>query len=176
MLRFVEVFSRRGLKANVGKSKVRLLGEEEGFECEVSVDGICLEHVSEFKYLGCVFDESGTDEAECSRKVASGRRVSDAIRSLVNARTLQLECARVFHESLLVPVFTYGNETMIWREKERSRIRGVQMNNLRGLLGVRRMDKFPNARIRQLCVVTKGVDEKIDGILRWFGLVERMDC
>ena len=44
----------------------------------------------EFKYLGCVLDESGTDEAECNRKAASGRRVSGAIRSLVNARGLQL--------------------------------------------------------------------------------------
>ena len=34
----------------------------------------------------------------------------------------------------------------------------------------------PNARIRQLCGVTKGVDEKIDeGVFRWFGLVERME-
>ena len=41
---------------------------------------------------------------------------------LVNARSLQLECARVFHESLLVPVLMYGSESMIWREKERSRI------------------------------------------------------
>ena len=31
-----------------------------------------------------------------------------------------------------------------------------------GLLGIRRMDKVPNARIRQLFGVTKGVDEKID--------------
>ena len=38
------------------------------------------------------------------------------------------------------------------------------------------MDKVPNARIRELCGVTKGVDEKIDeGILRFFGHVERME-
>ena len=37
-----------------------------GLECEVYVDGIRLEHISEFKYFGCVLDESGTDEAECS--------------------------------------------------------------------------------------------------------------
>ena len=42
---------------------------EEGLECEVLVDGIHLEHVSEFKYSGCVSDESGTDGAECTRKV-----------------------------------------------------------------------------------------------------------
>ena len=57
-------------------------------------------------------DESGTDEAECTKKVVSGRRVSCTIRFLVNARSLQLECARFLHESLLVPVLKCGSETM----------------------------------------------------------------
>ena len=86
--------------------------------------------MTEFKYLGCILNESGTDEGECSRKVASGRRVAGAIRSLVKSRSLQLEFTRVLHESLLVPVVTYGSETMIWKEKERSSIRAVQMDNL----------------------------------------------
>ena len=98
--------------------------------------------------------------------MTSGRRVAGAIRSLVNARSLQLERARVLHESLMVPVLTNGSETIIWRENDRSRIWTVQINNLRGLLGIRRRDKVPNARIRQLCRVTKGVDENIyEGIL-----------
>ena len=74
-------------------------------------------------------------------------RVADAIRSLVNARSLLLECVGVLHESFLVPVLTYGSEEMIWREKDRSGIRAVQMNNLRGLQGIRRMDKIPKAPI-----------------------------
>ena len=41
----------------------------------------------------------------------------------------------------------YGSETM--------------MDNLRGLMSIRRMDKVPNARIRELCGVTKGVDGRI---------------
>ena len=78
-------------------------------------------------------DESGTVGAECRRKVASGRRVAGGIRSLVNARNLQLECALVFHEILLVPVlmYMYGSETILWKEKGRSRVRAVQMDNLR---------------------------------------------
>ena len=121
-------------------------------------------------------DESGTNEAKCSRKVASGRRVAGTIRSLGNARSLQLECTRVLHELLLVPVLTYGSEIMIWKEKERSRIWAVQIGNLRGMLGIRRMDKVPNARIRQLCGVTKSVEEKIDeGVFRWFVQLERME-
>ena len=50
------------------------------------------------------------------------------------------------------------------------------MDILRGLLGYRRMDKVPSARIRQLCGMTKVEDKKIDkGVLRWFGHVERME-
>ena len=83
---------------------------------------------------------------------------------LVNATGLQLECARDLHESLLM----YGTKTMLWKEKERSGIRDVQMDNFRVLLSLRRIDKVQNAWIRELCRVTKGV-------LRWFGHVERME-
>ena len=51
--RFAEV-CRRGLKVSASTNKVMVLNGEEGLECEVHVDGIRLEHVSEFKYLGCV--------------------------------------------------------------------------------------------------------------------------
>ena len=45
--------------------------------------------------------------------MVSGKRFAGAIRCLAIARSLQLECARVLHESFLVPVLTYGIETMI---------------------------------------------------------------
>ena len=62
----------RGLKINAGKSKMIILNGEEGLEYEVHVEG-------------CVLNESVTDEVECSRKVASERRVAVAIRSLAIA-------------------------------------------------------------------------------------------
>ena len=75
-----------------------------------------------------------------------------------------------------MPVLTCGSETVIWRKKERSKIWALHMENLRGLLGIMRMDKVPNARIRKLCGVMKGADEKIDeGVLQRFGHVERME-
>ena len=41
------------------------------------------------------------------------------------------------------------------------------MDNLRGLLGIRRTDRVPNARIRELCGVRKGLDKKIDEGALW---------
>ena len=65
---------------------------------------------------------------------------------------------------------------MLRKEKERSRIRTVQVDNLRGLLDIRRMDGISKARIRALCGAKKGLDERIDeGLLRRFSHVERME-
>ena len=91
-------------------------------------------------------DKSGTDEAICHR-----REVTGAIWSLVNSRDLQLECARVLHEALLMPALVYSSEKM-------------------------RMNKVQNAQIRELCGVMKGVDERMEeGVLHWFGYDERIE-
>ena len=89
-------------------------------------------------------------------------------RCIHQSKEVQEQCERKKNQGVNVNrklcrfLIKYAGETKIWREMERSRIRAVQINNLRGLLGIRRMDKVPNARIRQLCRLTKGVDEKID--------------
>ena len=50
------------------------------------------------------------------------------------------------------------------------------MDNLRGLLGTRRMDKILNTWIRELCEVRKGLDEMIDEVLLLgFSHVEKME-
>ena len=84
--------------------------------------------------------------------------VADAIRSLVRPKDFQFECARVLYETLLVPVLMGGSKIIIWKEKERSRIRVEQIENLRGLLCIRRMDRVPSAQKMELYGVTKGVD------------------
>ena len=69
-----------------------MLGGKKGLACKFCIEGIRLEQISEFKYLGCVLDESGTDEAECSRKVASRRMVA------VNAKSLPQKLKKVFSD------------------------------------------------------------------------------
>ena len=60
---YVEV-CRRGLKVNAGKTKVMVMNGEERLDLEVHIDRVHLEHVSEFKYLGCILDEACIDGAE----------------------------------------------------------------------------------------------------------------
>ena len=55
-----------GLKVNAGKSNMMVLNGGEELEYEVHLVRIYLQHVSEFKYLGCVLGELGTDEVVSS--------------------------------------------------------------------------------------------------------------
>ena len=57
----VEVCRRRCLKVNENKSRVMVL---DGIGKCVIIDETRLEQMTEFKYLGFVLDESGTDVAE----------------------------------------------------------------------------------------------------------------
>ena len=70
----------------------------------------------------------------------------------------------------------YSTETITWTKRNPFRIRAQQIAKLRGFLGIRRMDKVPNAWIRKLCRVAKGVDERPnEGVLRWFGHVDGLE-
>ena len=65
--------------------------------------------MSKFKHLGYVLDEPDPDDVGA---------VAGIIKSLVNAKGLQLECARVLHKGLIMPVLLHGSETIKWREKD----------------------------------------------------------
>ena len=70
-------------------------------------------------------------------------------------------------------VLIQRSETMVWREKERSKIRAVKMNNFTNLLGIRRTNKCQMNGVRDLYGVKKGVDEGIDeNVLQWFGIID----
>ena len=82
--------SRRDLKVNAEKSKVMVLGGEEELEHEVSVDGMRLEHVSEFKYL---FWKNQAQMRQSAQEGDKWEEDFSATRSLVNGKDLQLDCA-----------------------------------------------------------------------------------
>ena len=71
-------------------------------------------------------DGAGTDGAECSMKVANGRRVAGAIRSLINPKDLQLECARVLHETLLYMFLQTSEVCLVLGGWTESRMHGYE--------------------------------------------------
>ena len=59
--------------------------------------------------------------------------------------------------------------------RERKRMEAMEMNCLRNICGLRRIDRVQNLDIRRRCGKKVSVSQRIDqGVLRWFGHFERM--
>ena len=90
------------------------------------------------------------------------KKLAGMIRSLVCTMSLRLECVRVLEEGLVVLVLMYVSEALVWREKERSRIRTVQMKNLKSFFGKKGMDGISNPQFRELWM--KGLIKVFSGV------------
>ena len=77
----------------------------------------------------------------------SGRKVKGAIRFLLNAGSLRLECRR--------PGLINGCETVVWRENEKFRINALEMDIFRSLPGIMRVYRMANSQSRDLYDVKK---------------------
>ena len=59
-------------------------------------------------------------------------------------------------------VLSNGSETVAWREEGRYRIKALKIENYRSLFGIRRIDRVPDLRVKELSGVTKEIDEMTD--------------
>ena len=86
------------------------------------------------------------------------------------SRTLNVR----LHKALILPIAIYRSKTWTLREQDTRALLVFEMKCLRAILGVTRLDRLSNARIRQ----TLGIRQIIEGVvserrLRWFGHVAR---
>ena len=173
---FNEVCKRRLLKINAGKSKVMVVERNGHSVPEVTIDGTVLEVVDKFTYLGALLDKRGLGEAEVSSRVKKGRKVVGCVGELKRKYKMRGDALRSIHEGVLVPTLTYGCETLVWNAEARSKVRAVEMSNLRNICGVRRIDKIRNQEVLRRCGVKKGILAKMEeSTLRWYGHVVRME-
>lgn len=108
------------------------------------------------------------------REALQGRKVVSAIREKANAKGLNLECTRLLQESMLILTLKYSNETEV-RKKKKIENKALQIDNLRGMLEVRRIEKIGNKIIRDLSSIKKkSVTEVVsENILRLYGQIKK---
>ena len=79
------------------------------------------------------------------------------------------------YERIIEPSLLYGYEVWTLNGCERKRMEAVEMNCLRNICGLKRTDRVPNVEVSRRCGKDVSVGQRIDqGVLRWFGHVERM--
>src|SRR5699024_5935177 len=88
-------------------------------------------------------------ERELSRRINQASAVMRELRAMVGNAWLSMEAQVTIYNSLFRSVLTYGHESWILTERTRSRVQAAEMRFLRRIVGVSRMDRIRNTRIRE---------------------------
>ena len=130
-----------------------------------------------------MFCMDGSMEGETRERAVQGRKVIGSLGRMMRERTVSSEVKKGLRDGIIVPTLTYASETWVWNERQRSRIRAVEISFLRSACGVSRMDGESNERVYERFDMASRGDGTQCGVveyvkrntLRWFGHVERMD-
>ena len=173
---FGRVCHRWKLAVNEGKSKVMRIGKNgEENEVNVSLNGRRMEEVETYRYLGVdISNDSGMGE-EVNHRIGEARKAWGALKDVWKKRHISREAKVGMYEGIIEPSLMYGCEAWVLNVRDRKRMEAVEMNCLRNICGIRRIDRVPNVEIRRMCNRSGSVSQRMDqGVLRWFGHVERM--
>lgn len=160
-----------GLKINTSKTQyiTNLVISEQ-----ISLGDNHIEQVSMYKYLGHEI-RIGRDNQTCE----IGRRIGltwTAFGKLSNTLKSNIPTClkkKVFNQCVL-PVLTYGAETLTLTKKTVNKIRVAQRAMERSMLGVSLRDRVPNTRLRQMSGVTDAIERITMLKWNWAGHIARM--
>ena len=150
----------------------------DGSQTSVYLNGVQLEQVHHFKYLGSVIED---------QKIDSSKDIHSRIGAAANAFGVLSWCIwrktnisiptkiRLFR-TLILPVLLYGSEYWTILQDDMKKLEVFQMRCLRRILGVTLLHRIRNSIIRERCCNQPTIEEQIQQHrLRWFGHVCRME-
>ena len=173
---FGDACKRRKLTVNVNKSKVMRIDSKNEGDVSVSMNDARMEVVDSYRYLGVNISKDGKMNEEVNNRIGDARKAAGALQKVWKKRKLSQEAKVGMYEAIVEPSLLYGSEAWVLNGHERKRMEAVEMNCLRSICGVRRLDRVRNEEIRRRCSKEVSVCEKVDqSVLRWFGHVERME-
>ena len=121
-----------------------------------------------------ISNDSGMGE-EVNHRIGEARKAWGALKDVWKKRHISREAKVGMYEGIIEPSLPYGCETWVLNVCDRKRMEAVEMNCLRNICGLGRIDRVSNVEIRRMCGKNVSVCQRMDqGVLRWFGHVERM--
>ena len=98
------------------------------------------------------------------------------LKSVLSNRGLGIKAKKCLYEGAIVPTALHRAEAWGMRSAERRKVNVLDLKCLRSLVGVSRMDRVWKEEVRKRAGIERELVSKADqGVLKWFGHVERMD-
>ncbi|XP_047484180.1 uncharacterized protein LOC125035913 [Penaeus chinensis] len=135
----------RGMKVSRQKTEYLCMGDQDP-ERAVEMQGVKLNRVQEFKYLGSTVQSDGASDKEVGKRIQAGWNAWRKITGLLCDRRVPAKLKGV----MLLPEMLYGMEAVAVTKGQERKMEVAEMRMLRFSLGKTRLDRVRNSTIRQL--------------------------
>lgn len=160
-----------GLKINMAKTQymTNLVMSEN-----IKLEGYNIEQVTSYKYLGHEL-RIGRDNQTCeiSRRIGLAWAAFGKLQYIFKTNIPTCLKRKVFDQCVL-PVLTYGAETLTLTKKTVNKVRIAQRKMERSMLGISLSDRIENNRIREMSGVADAVERIATLKWNWAGHVARI--
>ena len=172
MLQQLNEESRKvGLKMNLSKTKIMINIDDDR---DIKIGDTIIERVDSYVYLGHKL-KLGLDNqtAEVKRRIGLGWAAFGKLRLIFKSKMNNSLKRKVF-DSCVLPVLTYGAETLTLTRASENKLRVTQRAMERSMLGITLRDKMTNQWIRQQTKVVDVMEEIASLKWNWAGHIARM--
>ena len=140
-----------GLHLNAKKTKVmHVTGKESSnTKPDIKINGVGLEVVNNFRYLGSVKTENGECKKDIVTRIGMAKQRTVQLTNLWKDRTIPKCLKMKLLKCLVWPVMLYGCETWTMKKEEEKKIESAEMWFYRRLLRISWKDKRTNDSILQ---------------------------
>ena len=129
------------------KSKVMIAGKREDIEnkkVKVMVDGIELEQVKSFTYLGSRIDDNGKSEMEVRMRIGRATSALAKLDVIWRARNIRMRNKLLLARPVVAATLLYACESWTISKKDEQKLRAFEMRTYRRLLGISWREKKTN--------------------------------
>lgn len=119
---------------------------------------------------------SSGSEVDIEHKINNGKRIISSINSTLWSKEIRLETKKKIYHSFVESVATYGSEVWTLTKKMENKLLSMEMDFWRRSCGISRIERIPNAAIRDKVGCQKNILHLIGTKrLKWYGHLMRMD-
>jgi hypothetical protein len=155
---------------NLKKTKIMSTGPLKEFV----VEGIEMEIINSYNFLGSVITRDGYEHKEINRRLAMGRMAMTKLEKIMKHQDVKKATKIKIAETVIFPTVTYGSESWTVRNKERKKNYAFKLRMWRRILRVPWTDRRTNVSVLEDVQPKSPLEETILRLkLRYFGHVMR---
>jgi hypothetical protein len=156
-----------GLNINKGKSKI--LKVNTANSTPIKLEGVELEEVESFTYLGSTVDKEGGTDADIKTRIGKARAAFCQLKNVWSSTELTTNVKIRMFNTIIKPVLLYGAETWRTTTTNMKRIQTFINTCLRRILRIRWPDKISNEQLWQRTQQQPAEEEILQRRWRWIG-------